>query len=891
MKHDPPPQAAEMDDTVTDAGLRASGLQIAGGPADESSPSESRYRALARATSDIVWVAGPDGLQQGEVAEWQGFTGRSAHGWAWLEAVHPDDREETASKWKEAVGSGALFQVEQRLLRHDGVYRDMLVRAVPVRGASGEIVEWVGTHSDITDRKQSEAKIAISEARYRSLVRATTDIISTGRVDGTELGEIDEWRAFTGLTAEEAANLGWAVAIHPDDRDATVQQWIEAMATGQSFQTMHRLRRHDGVYRTMLCRAVPVRDGSGNILEWISAHNDLTEQRSAEEALREQAELLDLAHDTILACDMDGNIRFWSRGAERVYGFSKAEALGQPSTELLKTEASEPIPEILKILQRDGSWEGELTHTSASGERLTVASRWVVQRDSAGRPVGILKTNNNITERKRTEEALRATEFRFRKLFDSDLMGIAIPDRFGGFLDANDEFLRIVGYTREELAAGKVRWDLMTPPEYQPLDAAHIAEAAQRGSCTPYEKEYIRKDGARVPILCGFALLEGSQDHYIGFLQDLSTQKRVEADLREREQRFGLLAESLPQLIWVTNAAGENVYCNRRFWEYTGIPTDKLMGWDWGAIVHADDLNPTIAKWNRAVESGEPFEHEYQLRRQDGAYRRFLARAVPVRNGAGHIERWLGSSTDTHDQKLAEEALRRSEKLTTAGRLAASMAHEINNPLMSVINSVYLALQDPSLSAETRLRLQDADQELLRVSQFTTQTLRFHRQSVAPGPADLAEIMDSVLAMYAPRVRSLSARIDIDYRTREPLHCFRGEIRQVFANLIGNSLDAIGQGGRLRVRLGNGRSWDAAGSRGIRVTVADSGSGIPVELRSRLFEPFVSTKEITGVGLGLWVTQAIVHKHNGRIAFHSCTEPSRRGTVFSVFLPFGQTAP
>jgi PAS domain S-box-containing protein len=490
----------------------------------------------------------------------------------------------------------------------------------------------------------------------------------------------------------------------------------------------------------------------------------------------------------------------------------------------------------------------------------------------------------DVTQRKATEVALRQSEARFRKLFESDLMGIAIPDRFGAFYEGNDEFLRIVGYTREDLEAGLVRWDTMTPPEYGELDAAHIAEAAQRGSCTPYEKEYIRKDGRRVPIACGYALLEGSEDVYVGFVQDLSAQKQAEAALREREERFRVLAESLPEFVWMRDADGEYVYCNQRLLDYVGKPSEWLRTHAFEAV-HPDDLAGTAERWKRSLETGTIYLNEYRLRRHDGVYRHFLARAVPIRDEAGRIQRWLGSTTDVHDQKLAEESLRRTEKLNAAARLASSMAHEINNPLAGVVNSLYLALQDPDLTEQTRQYLTIANQELERAVQVATQMLRFHKQSTAPGPADLGEVMDASLALYRPRLQSGSIVVEREYLTHLKLHCFKDELRQVFANLISNSIDAIQGGGRLRIRIAARRTWRDPSTCGICVVVADTGEGIPRELQTRIFEPFVSTKEATGIGLGLWVTEGIIRKHNGRIALRSSTHPGRHGTVFSIFFP------
>jgi len=635
----------------------------------------------------------------------------------------------------------------------------------------------------------------------------------------------------------------------------------------------------------------------------------------------------------------------------------------------------------------------------------------------------------DVTEQKQIEIALRASESRFRKLFESNMMGIGIPDRFGAFREGNDELLRMTGYTREDLEAGLVRWDTMTPPEYSDLDVFHILEAAERGSCTPYEKEYICKDGMRVPILCGYALLEGSQDEYIGFVLDLTLEKQAESErfaaiqrlkalmqalpvgvsfsddatcqrisgnptvlaqfeagpgdnlsasatdpsvagrqvqffkqgrriddtelplqravaedreiepmeldvhlpsgrrwiceasgapirdskgeviagvavttditarkqaeerLRESEIRFRVLAETLPQLIWMSDAKGNTTYCNRRVAEYFGTDPNEADTLRWRERFHPDDVDRVFAAWWQSVESLQPYQVEYRLRRHDGQYRAFLVRALPVRNKAGEVEHWIGSSTDVHDQKIAEEGLRRTEKLATAGRLAASIAHEINNPLASVTNALYLALKDTSLQTETRNYLTLCEQELARVAQITTQTLRFHRQSKAAASADVCEVMDSVLALFKPRLADRQIEVVRRCQPGALVDCFADEVRQVFANLVGNALDATQPGGAIHICIARTNAWDAQRTPGVKVIVADTGHGISATIKHRLFEPFVSTKEATGVGLGLWVSEGIIRKHQGRIRIRSTASAERHGTVVSLFFPLaGVTA-
>lgn len=295
---------------------------------------------------------------------------------------------------------------------------------------------------------------------------------------------------------------------------------------------------------------------------------------------------------------------------------------------------------------------------------------------------------------------------------------------------------------------------------------------------------------------------------------DLSAQKKAEASLREREQRFRVLAESLPDFVWIRQADGEYVYCNRCLLDYVGQPAEWLQSQAFDAV-HPDDLSSTIHKWNHCMETGEPYLNEYRLRRYDGAYRYFLVRAVPVRNEAGKIKQWLGSSTDIHDRRLAEEALRRSEKLATAGRLAASIAREINNPFAAVTNALYLAMQEQGLSEQARAYLKLADQELARVAHVTTHTLRLHKQSSAPTLVDVGEVMDSVFSLFAPRFKASAITVEGEYQASKNLYCFNDELRQVFANLIGNALDAIPHGGKVRLRIkhaGFRDAWEAGAS-------------------------------------------------------------------------------
>jgi PAS domain S-box-containing protein len=248
----------------------------------------------------------------------------------------------------------------------------------------------------------------------------------------------------------------------------------------------------------------------------------------------------------------------------------------------------------------------------------------------------------------------------------------------------------------------------------------------------------------------------------------------------------------------------------------------------------------------------------------------------------GEILGGVAVNTDVTQQRLQEEALRRTEKLAAVGQLASSIAHEINNPLESITNLLYLIRQSNSMS-EVEEYAKMAQTELARVTEITLQTLRFHRQQSRPTEVDLVDLLRTVLALYAGRllVRSITAEVRVVPTPK--VCCLEGEMRQVINNLIRNAVDAMNAGGKLSVRLHPQRG--VHGEPGARFTVADTGEGVDPRMLEHLFEPFQTTKESTGTGLGLWVSKGIVDKHCGRILFRSRREGTRRGTVFSVWLP------
>ena len=404
--------------------------------------------------------------------------------------------------------------------------------------------------------------------------------------------------------------------------------------------------------------------------------------------------------------------------------------------------------------------------------------------------------------------------------------------------------------------------------------AQPILRLADTARLVSRDKDY----GLRVPWT-------GDHDE-VSVLVDAFNEMLVEIQSRdsallESEQQFRSLANSIPQLAWMAEPDGNFFWYNDRWYEFTGTTPEQMMGWGWQSLHDPALLPKVVTRWRTSLATGQPFEMVFPLRGADGNFRDFLTRALPVRDAKESVVRWFGTLTDITEQRRSDEALRQTEKLAATGRLAASIAHEINNPLETVTNLVYLARKQPA-NVEKYLNL--ADQELDRIAQITRHTLGFYRDSASPKMVDVSTVLEEVLALYARKLEFKNIHVSLDYATCVEVEGYGGEIRQIFANLIANAIEAMSVDGVLRIRV-HKVSAAVHGRAGARITFLDNGIGIPAADRKRIFEPFYTTKKDVGTGLGLWLTQNLVQKHRGSIRVRSCAEPGRSWTAFSVFLP------
>ncbi len=383
----------------------------------------------------------------------------------------------------------------------------------------------------------------------------------------------------------------------------------------------------------------------------------------------------------------------------------------------------------------------------------------------------------------------------------------------------------------------------------------------------------------------------------IGEARARNLRRDAELALQASEDSFHRLVEAMPVGLLIYEGSGEGGSEAEDKITYANQAIERLLGYSLAeihrtGITFRQILQPsdqaTLARMRASlVVDARVTPFEAVCRTLSGNFVPMLIGLTMLRTeNTAQQQQAAVFFIDLSEQKRSEEILRRTEKLAATGRLAASIAHEINNPLEAVMNCLYL-LNTDDLNGSSREYLNMAQRELDRVTHITTQTLRFYRQSTRPVQANVNELFDTVLALYEARVRNFGIQVERQYGSIPTITVFEGEVRQVLAHLVGNAVDAMhNTGGRLILRTSRGHNWKT-GASGIVISVADEGCGMDRATLLRIFEPFFSTKGITGTGLGLWVSQSILEKHDGQVHVRSrLAKPGAvSGTVFRVFLP------
>ena len=511
----------------------------------------------------------------------------------------------------------------------------------------------------------------------------------------------------------------------------------------------------------------------------------------------------------------------------------------------------------------------------------------------------------------RQTEALAKAEQRFRSVLEAAPDAMVITRQDGTILLANTRADVLFGYRRERLIGQNIR---LLVPEWMPVCELDSDAAEGTQSCgAMFRLPGISSDGVEFPVEMTCSPLSADNEALVTTaIRDVSERVQAEEKIRrlnedlerrviertaaltstnlallESEDKLRLALDAAKMGTWNWNPSTGELACSERTCEMFGLPFGSpLTHESILSVVHPDDRERVNREIRSALERSGNYDVQMRVPLPGESLRWVALTGQAFHNQHGAPVLMAGMAQEITERKLTEQVLFRTERLASMGRMAATIAHEINNPLEAVTNAVFLAQIAPDLPDSVRPHLENADTELKRIAHITRQTLGFYRDSTARASFPVASLLNSVFELLKSKIKHRKVEVRIECSENLHLNASYGEMRQVFSNLLANSMDAVGESGTIKVRASTAYSI-REDQHHLKITFSDNGCGIDSATLPHIFAPLFTTKEALGTGLGLWVSKQIVEKHGGSIRVRSSMEAAHKGTSFMILVPDG----
>jgi PAS domain S-box-containing protein len=856
---------------------------------DDRKRAEDRLRLVIDTIPQQIMSGPNDGTLDFANAQWRSYTGltqEELQGRGWQRIIHPDDREPLLKAVEESRAQGKPYEQEVRRRGADGQYRWFLARGVPLKDPEGRIVRWYGSNTDIQDRKEAENRI-------RLVIDTAPAMLHSARPDGYVDYFNKRWLEYVGASLEDISGWEWTNVIHPDDVEEVVGRWRSSVETGKSFEAEARFRRADGEYRLMLLRKVPLRDETGSVVKWYGSATDIEDRKRAEEELKVSEEryrvIVEAASDAVISMDDTGSILLANPATARIFGYDPVDLIGKPLTVLM--------PEFMRKLHEAGfkrylatgerhlNWQGtEVIALRKNGQEFPVEVSFGEMISNGHKAFsGFVR---DISEKKRAEDELRKQKELFQKIFENIPVIIAFRGQDRRVEMVNPEWERAMGWTLKEIRGQNLDlYAVFFPdPVYRQMVLGLMATSTGEWN----DLKVSVKDGRVIDVATTFVRL--SDGSTLGIGQDVTERKRAEAELRESEARFRLVADSAPVMIWMSGTDKLCTYFNKPWLDFTGRSLEQELGNGWAEGVHPEDLQRCLDTYIQAFDRRESFRMEYRLRRHDGEFRWLLDIGVPRFNPDGSFAGYIGSCIDVTEQRRAEERLRQAQedlarvtRVVAMGELAAAIAHEVNQPLTAIVTNGNFSLRRlesaTSNPDELRAAITEVVNDGTRASAIISRIRGLLTKRAPQRMAlDINQVIQEVTNLTRNELSRNRVSLSTDLATDLPqVQGDPVQLQQVLINLVMNAVDAMRISTQLPRKL---LIRSAKIPDGVLVQVQDSGPGIEPEVANRIFEPFFTTKA-EGTGMGLAISHSIVESHGGTLSL----VPASQGALFQFTLP------
>ncbi|SFI08254.1 hypothetical protein SAMN05421753_105153 [Planctomicrobium piriforme] len=826
----------------------------------------------------------------------------------------PEVWDFVAPLYRQVMEQGKAVSIEEslvRLIRSGDEPEDAYISASygPVWGENGHVAGIFTTVHDATEKVQVEQARRESEARSRLLtqvVNHSPDFIGVSDVEGRVVYANDVALRLVGLTMAETVD--YAVPDYFVERELIRDVVLPAvLRDGRWAGEVHLRNIKAGTSVPVNYDVFRVDDPeTGQPLSFATIMHDLTPEKQA------QAELAE-ARRRVEAALMAGEVGtyYWDILADRVFGDRNfIPIFGVPLDEQNSAPLSAFVnaihPDdrdrvstlIQQTLETDIPFKAEYRIVNARGERWVIA-RGQVERDAQGRPCGWAGVIVDITERKQAGERLSESEQQLRLVTDHIPALVGYIDSEMRYQFVNSAYHRWFGTPADKIVGHTVS-EILGQEQLQ--KRLPYIQTALQGERVTFETSFELPDGGELFTLSSYVPdIEGDvvKGFYV-FGLDITARKAAEDALRESEARFRLIADTMPQIAWVTRPDGYHEYYNRRWYDYIGVDFEKSKGDQWADPLHPDDRERSRVRWQHSLETGEPYEIEYRFRRYDGEYRWFLGLALPARDAQGTIVKWYGTCTDIHEQKqfLEErDSLLESERAARGiaeraslmkDEFLATLSHELRTPLNAILGWSQLLKIGPTDPVELAEGLEVIErnahsqaqiiEDLLDMSRIVSGKVRLEVR-----PLDLAAAVQAALATVRPAAESKGVRLQsvLDPLDGVAINGDANRLHQVFWNLLSNAVKFTPKAGRVHVVLSRVNSH-------VEISVNDTGEGIDPEFLPYVFDKFrqadaSTTRRHGGLGLGLSIVKQLVELHGGSVRVHS--EGKGQGSTFTVALP------